>query len=103
MFRSNSNSKLSKPVKKSKLDVDSYREKHEEFIKKNKFVLNHKKDLAKNVFTEEINKIALSDNDNKRIKLIDSIGTYAYGTSKDLGCKKGETKSNSIRKQSKND
>ena len=45
----------------------------------------------------------MSDNDNKRIKLIDSIGTYAYGTRKDLGCKKGETKSNSIRKQSKND
>ena len=37
-----------------------------------------------NVFTEEINKLALSSNDDKRMKLIDSIETYACGTSKDL-------------------
>ena len=39
------------------------------------------------VFTEEINKIALSSND-KRMQTIDSIETYAYGTSKDLVCEK---------------
>ena len=33
-------------------------------------------------FTEEINKIALSSNDDERIQSIDSIETYAYGTSK---------------------
>ena len=37
-----------------------------------------------NVFTEEINKIALSSNDDKRMQSIDSIETYAYGTSKHL-------------------
>ena len=37
---------------------------------------------------EEINKIALSSNDDKRMWSIDSIGTYAHGTSKDLICKK---------------
>ena len=37
-----------------------------------------------NVFTEEINKIALSSNDDKRMQSIDSIETYAYGTSKNL-------------------
>ena len=37
-----------------------------------------------NVSTEEINKIALSSNDDKRMQSIDSIETYAYGTSKDL-------------------
>ena len=37
-----------------------------------------------NVFTEEINKIALSLNDDKRMQSIDLIETYAYGTSKDL-------------------
>ena len=37
-----------------------------------------------NIFTEEINKIALSSNDDKRMQSIDSIETYAYGTSKDL-------------------
>ena len=33
-------------------------------------------------FTEEINKIALSSNDDERIQSIDSIETYAHGTSK---------------------
>ena len=37
-----------------------------------------------NVFTEEINKIALRSNDDKRMQSIDSIEAYAYGTSKDL-------------------
>ena len=37
----------------------------------------------KHVFTEQVNKIALSANDDKRIQSIDSIKTYAYGTSKD--------------------
>ena len=37
-----------------------------------------------NVFTEEINKIALSSNDDKRMQSIDSIETYAYRTRKDL-------------------
>ena len=43
-----------------------------------------------NVFTEEINKNALSLNDDKRIKPNDSIETYAYGTSKDLVSEKEE-------------
>ena len=38
----------------------------------------------RNVFTEEITKILLSSNDDKRKQSIDSIETYAYGTSKDL-------------------
>ena len=37
-----------------------------------------------NAFTEEMNKIALSSNDDKRMQSIDSIETYAYGTGKDL-------------------
>ena len=56
-----------------------------------------------NVFTEEINKIALSLNDDKRIQSIDSIETYAYGTSKDLLSEKKEIKCNNIIKQYKND
>ena len=35
-------------------------------------------------FTEEINKIALSSNNDKRIQSIDSIKTHAFGTRKDL-------------------
>ena len=35
-----------------------------------------------NVFTEEINKIALSSNDYKRMQSIDSIEAYAYEQAK---------------------
>ena len=41
-----------------------------------------------NVLTEEINKIALNSNDDKRIQWIDPIEAYAYRTSKDLVCNK---------------
>ena len=47
-----------------------------------------------NVFTEEINKIALSSNGNERIQSIDSIETYAYGASKDIISDKEEIKCN---------
>ena len=55
------------------------------------------------VFTEETKKIALSSNDDKRMQSIDSIETYAYGTSKDLVSEKEEAKCNNIVKQFKND
>ena len=45
-----------------------------------------------NVFTEEINEIALSSNDAKRMQSIDLIQIYAHGTSKNLACKKKEIK-----------
>ena len=54
------------------------------------------------IFTEEINKIALSSNDDKRMQSINSIKTYAYKMSKDLVCKKEEIKCNNIIKQYKN-
>ena len=56
----------------------------------------------RNVFPEEIDKVALSSNDDKRIQLIDSIEVYAYGTSKDLVKKKVQIKCNNIIKQYKN-
>ena len=33
------------------------------------------------VYTEEVNKIALSSNDDKRLQTYDKITTYPYGTS----------------------
>ena len=56
-----------------------------------------------NVFSGEINKIALISNDDKRMKSIDSIDTYAYGMSKDFVSEKEEIKSNNIIKRFKND
>ena len=54
-----------------------------------------------NAFTEEINKIALSSNHDKRIWSIDSIETYVYKTKIDLICKKEEIKWNNIVKKNK--
>ena len=54
------------------------------------------------IFTEEINKIALSSNDDKRIQSTNSIKTYAYKMSKGVVCKKEEIKCNNIIKQYKN-
>ena len=48
------------------------------------------------VFTEEINKIALSLNDNIKNAIIGLIKTYAYGTSKDLLSKKDEINCNTV-------
>ena len=48
------------------------------------------------VFTEEINKISLSSNDDKRMQSIDSKETYAYGTRKDLVSEREETKCHNI-------
>ena len=50
---------------------------------------------------KEIKKIALTSNDDKRIKSINSIETYAYRTSKDLIRKKEKNKRNNIINQYK--
>ena len=42
---------------------------------------NHK------VYTEELNKIALSSNDDKRIQTFDKVTTYPYGTNVFAVCK----------------
>ena len=55
-----------------------------------------------NVFTEEIKKIALCSNDDKRIQSIDLIERYAYRMNENLVSKKEEIKCNNIIKQYKN-
>ena len=39
------------------------------------------------VYTEEVNKIALSSNDDKRLQSFDKITSYSYGTSAGKVCK----------------
>ena len=66
-------------------------------IKNNKLTLKTQQRFRSEkhkVFTEEINKIALISNDDKRIQSIDSIETCTYGMSKDLVCKEEEIKCN---------
>ena len=38
------------------------------------------------VYTEEVNKIALSSNDDKRIQKFDKVTTYPYGTNAFMVC-----------------
>ena len=77
-------------LEKKGINVDSLKEDKKEFIK-NRVILKTQqrfKSERHTVFTEEINKIALSSNDDKRMQSIDSIETHAYGMSKDILCKK---------------
>ena len=55
-----------------------------------------------NVEAEEINKVALSSNDDQRMQSIDLMETHAYGTSKDLVSEKEEMKGNNTIKRYKN-
>ena len=77
-------------LERKEVDVD-----HKEFIKNNKLILTTKtvcKSLRYNVFIEEVNEIALRSNDNTRMKLIDLVETYTYGTNKDLVSEKERIK-----------
>ena len=50
---------------------------------KNKITLQSQKKFkseSRCVYTEEINKIALSSNDDRRLQTFDRITTYPYGT-----------------------
>ena len=91
-------------LKENKITIDVIKENCKKFIKNNKSVLQiwqRFKSEKHNVFTEEINKIALSSNGYKKIQSIDLIETYVYGTSKDLEYNIKEIKCNSIEKQYK--
>ena len=61
------------------------------------------KSESHNVFTKEINNIALDSNYDNRMESIDSIETYAYRMSKDLVSEKEVVKWNNIIKRYKND
>ena len=90
--------------KKNKININSLKKSHKKFARNNKSILKKQqrfKSERHNVFTEEINKTALSSNDDKRMQSFDSIETYAYGTSKDLVNEKVDIKCNNIIKQYK--
>ena len=68
-------------LRKKKIDVDGLKEDQKEFVKNNKLTLKAQqrfKSESHNVFTEEINKIALSSNDDTRMQSIDLIETHVY-------------------------
>ena len=66
-------------LKKSNWHRQYSQRNHKEFIKNNKLLLKSQqrfKSESHNVFIEEINKIALSSNENKSVKSINSIETF---------------------------
>ena len=69
--------KITNYLEKHEIDVYSLKEDHKELIENNRLTLTQQrfKNERHNAFTEEINKIALSPNDDKRMKSIDSIET----------------------------
>ena len=91
-------------LEKTEININSLKKDHKEFIKNNKLILKTQQRFKseKHIFTEEIKKIALSKNDDKRMQSIDSIEMYTCGTIKDLVSEKEEIKCNNIRKRYKN-
>ena len=68
------------------LEFNEYRD----FLLNNKTVLNSQqrfKSERHDIYTEEVNKIALSSNDDKRLQTFDKIKTYPYETSAGGVCK----------------
>ena len=51
------------------------------------------------MYTEEVNKIALSSNDNKRLQTLDRVTTYPYGTNA-FKVREIEFRRNSLKKTS---
>ena len=97
--KSTQRDKIIKYLEKNEVNIDVWKKDYEEFIKNNTLILKTQqrfKSKSHNIFTEEINKIALSSNNDKRIQSIDSTATYAYGTNKDLMSKTEEIKCNNI-------
>ena len=71
-------------------------------MKNNKSILKTQqrfKNERHTIFTKEINKIALSSNDDKRMQSIDPIEAYPYETSKETVSDKEEIKYNNIIKR----
>ena len=68
-----------KCVIKNMLTFENYKES----LLKNKTILRSQlrfKSDGHNVYTEEINKIAIRNNDDKKLQTLDGISTYQYGT-----------------------
>ena len=86
-------------VEKTKLNVESLRQNHKEFIIAANIQKN-KKSNKDNVFAEEISKIALNAKVSKRLQSIDSTQTCTWN--KDLVCNKGKTRFKDIIKQYRN-
>ena len=73
-------------VIKLRLEFNDYKDSllHNETILKSQ---QRFKNEAHNVYTEEVNKVALSSNDDKRLQTSDKITSYPYRTNAGKVCK----------------
>ena len=70
-----------KYLEKTKINIDSLKKNHKKFIRTDKSILKAQQRLKNeghDVVSEEINKSALSSNDDKRMQSIDSIETCIW-------------------------
>ena len=82
--------KRAKRPKKCIIKIEIKFKNYKDCLFKNKIILKSKqrfKSEAHNVYTEQINKIILSSNDDKRLQPFDKITTYPYGTNAFIVCK----------------
>ena len=86
-------------LENNKININSLYKNYREFVRNNSKTQNRFKSEKRNVFTEEIDNIALSSNHDKRMQSNDSLETYAYETSEDLLNAKEEIKCNNIIKR----
>ena len=79
----NSEVKKSKGTKKCVIKQELMFENYKDCLFNDKIILKSQQRFKSdhhNVYTEEINKIALSSNDDKRLQTFDRVTTYPYGT-----------------------
>ena len=78
--------KEQRSVIKRRLKFNDYKD----YLLKNEIILKSQQRFNSerhDVYTEEINKIALSSNDDKRLQTFDRITSYPYGSSAGKVCK----------------
>ena len=81
--------KKAKGTKKCVLEKELKFDDYKDSLLKNKIILRSQKRFKSdhhNVYTEEVNKITISSNDDKKIQNFDGIKTHAYGTSTFKAC-----------------
>ena len=95
-----SEKKKVKGVKKCVIKRRLMFENYKDLLFNNKTVLKSQlrfKSDPHDVYTEEVNKIALSSNDNKGLQTFDRVTTYPYGTSAFKVCE-SDFRRNSLKK-----
>ena len=77
--------KIRKDTKKCVIKLEIRLENYKIYLKNNKTILKTQqrfKSAAQNVFTKKLNKVALNENDHRKIQTPDGVTTYQY----DYGC-----------------